>query len=690
MGKKKRRGGVHDAPPRGHDGRQPAGGLTFAATTGGNRLSRGVLTTELGAPGVVDAATGFTTDPYNPSLAGPAWFRTVDQMLKTSSEAAYIRHLWTLPIQAAQWSIEGQSEELNSLVDTALFQPDGMSTVWDDVLGNAVQCALFGTWAFETVYKEVDGALSLKRLSDRPPATITGYRFAPDRGLKSILNKGVPPGGDEEVEVELPIEKMILLPYRRQGHDYNGQSILRAAYRYWYAIDMLERIANSGIEHSMFGVPVGLAPQGAKDTDIAAFLSLLESIRRHEASGLALPFGWSMADGSKFGGTDAVGCQEWIRWLANRFLRACLAEVGALGDTSAGSFALSDTKVGLLMTCLHGLAGFIAAIFNRHLVSRLIALNAPTAKGDDIPTLIHSRVGHDLQLAALGEFLTALLSGQVIKPGEDDEDFFRNLLGLPEVDRDAVPPAPTPPSDSPSESTLSSPSAGVSKGLTTGPGGEVSPAGEGRNGSTPAGKSSRGFAATATGDQTFAMVTPGDRAAAVAAVRADMTEARDEWGQRGSGFALEMLGDLLDQAAAGAAGLAVSPRIVDAYGRWIADWLTRLYDVAAQQMESELGRTVDVAPPVDQLDRRRRSWPGTTPRASPSRSRRQCSTASRPTRSATASPRRCAGRWRRWPAPRAPPPPTGPTPPSTRRRSRGSRWRWSRQPGRSRSPVIYW
>ncbi len=352
--------------------------IALAARTFGEtvtRLSDAVLTKEIGIVGGT-IENGVTVPNYNAELAGRAWFEKVDEMLLASSQAAVIELCVTLPIISAEWSLTGGDASLRTQVETSLFGTQGMSTTWREVLYNACGSSLYGTSAFEIVWKETDEGLLVRRLADRDPSSIEQYLPSPDGGLEAVLQKGLDPDSGDEVEIEIPIEKMLLFPYRLRRRQYHGRSILRPAYRHYESIAMLCTFADIGLDHSMVGVPVGKAPQNAKPVDLEAFRSLLAMIRRHEASGLVMPYGWDLVDGVQLGGSDQIGFLPYIQWHEGCFLRSGLCSFMQLGSTATGTTELGGDLMDFGIMAWSALADMVAGVFNRHLIRRHCDYNA--------------------------------------------------------------------------------------------------------------------------------------------------------------------------------------------------------------------------------------------------------------------------------------------------------------------------
>jgi len=418
--------------------------IALAARTFGEtvtRLSDAVLTKEIGIVGGT-IENGVTVPNYNAELAGRAWFEKVDEMLLASSQAAVIELCVTLPIISAEWSLTGGDASLRTQVETSLFGTQGMSTTWREVLYNACGSSLYGTSAFEIVWKETDEGLLVRRLADRDPSSIEQYLPSPDGGLEAVLQKGLDPDSGDEVEIEIPIEKMLLFPYRLRRRQYHGRSILRPAYRHYESIAMLCTFADIGLDHSMVGVPVGKAPQNAKPVDLEAFRSLLAMIRRHEASGLVMPYGWDLVDGVQLGGSDQIGFLPYIQWHEGCFLRSGLCSFMQLGSTATGTTELGGDLMDFGIMAWSALADMVAGVFNRHLIRRHCDYNAGRELDEKAyPELefqpIRDVFGTSQNQQQAGKFIDAVASGKEQLPEDPEQRKQAMAEGLRLPDRDS-------------------------------------------------------------------------------------------------------------------------------------------------------------------------------------------------------------------------------------------------------------
>lgn len=546
-------------------------------------LPRPQLLKEQGISGDVIEDGGLVTDPYNANLDGKEWFDKVDEMRRASASVQAVEAAITLPIADCDWGVEALSDELKDFVTYAVME--SASTTWSDTVRRAALSSCYGTWAMETVYREdEDGRLVIRRYADRLPRSITGYLKAPDGGLKAVTQEGMTDDGDQ-VEVEIPVEKMLIFPYRMEGSNWNGMSTLRAAYGHYYMLRFLTQFSSIGAERGVSGVPYVGLPQNANNEDKAIAKALAKAARRHEAAGFVLPFGYTIDQLTSMSPADLL---ELMKYHRGEIPRSCLMDIIVLGSESEGSFALAKTKLQVAMMAWNFLAGGIADVFNRHLIPRLMAYNFPNIKAADMPQIVPSRVGLAMLLAEMSDFITTAINGKLIVPDSagGDENFWRAQLGLPER------------TDEELAASWAQTAGNGQSAIGNGKGGDKPP--PVRAGLVPAPDAKAQKFAAQERTMHFAAA---DVDRAVQRVAGDMAAAEDAWQRQGRVHLVGWLQSLLSQLDAlqgdvtRAGEVYVPLGLVDGYADWIGEWLTAAWEAAAQTMEESIGvATIATAP----------------------------------------------------------------------------------------------
>ena len=121
----------------------------------------------------------------------------------------------------------------------------------------------------------------LKKLAPRPASTIKEIIYDDNGGPEEIIQNAL--RKDKTVdEVPLPIDKIMVFTFNRQGGDLMGKSLLRTAYSHWYYMTHLYKIDAIQKERHGIGVPRGRLLPGYAPSDKAVMRNLLKNLRTNE------------------------------------------------------------------------------------------------------------------------------------------------------------------------------------------------------------------------------------------------------------------------------------------------------------------------------------------------------------------------------------------------------------------------
>ncbi|NOS67905.1 MAG: hypothetical protein HOO67_06130, partial [Candidatus Peribacteraceae bacterium] len=332
---------------------------------------------------------------------------------------------------------------------------DEMSITWSEFLKHALLMFPFGFSVSEKVYKYEAGYYFWKKLAPRLPKTVYKWYMDPSGGLQGIQQ--YVQIGKQFKYVDLPVESLLVFSHDREGSNYEGMSVLRPAYKHWYIKDKLYRIGAIGIERSAVGTLVGTMGEAGGPNERAALEELIKKLRVNEEAGVVLPAGWDLKDlAHDLKSRDIV---EFIQHHDTKIAQSVLAQFLQLGGESGGkgSWALSADQSDFFLMNLSCAANHVAEIINRHAAKQLLEYNFAGLKA--LPQLKVSKLG-SIDKQKMTEGINNLVSGKIVLPDDELEDFMRDLLGLPEAQRDdspeerqkrRQPPAPVPPGQNPQD-----------------------------------------------------------------------------------------------------------------------------------------------------------------------------------------------------------------------------------------------
>jgi hypothetical protein len=406
-------------------------------------LPAGVPTRELG---VADGADAFwwLSEP-TPELRWPLNIAVYDQMRRQDAQVISVLRAVTLPIRRTPWSVErgDASEEVARFVALNLGLPlagedkppaplrtrDRFS--WGDHVRHALLMLPFGHMFFEQVYRIDGGKAYLRKLAPRMPRTLSEINVAPDGGLVSIRQWA---SADPSKETRpIPVTQLVAYVNEREGGNWRGQSLLRAAYKNWLLKDRLLRVDTVSKDRNGMGVPIYEGSEAQEGADQAEGLSLATSIRSGESAGGYIPAGAKLSlKGVEGNLPDAL---ESVRYHDEQIAKSVLAHFMNLGQAQGtGSYALGESFIDFFVASLQATADEVAEVTTRHVIEDLVDINF----GETVPAprLVFQEIGSRSQVTA--QAIALLVNSGVLLREPALERYIRETYGIP--DKEAIPP----------------------------------------------------------------------------------------------------------------------------------------------------------------------------------------------------------------------------------------------------------
>ena len=401
---------------------------------------------ELGRMGTV-YFNGITADEYNSDLQGQRGIETYDKMRRSDAQVQAVLWVCELPIRSARWAVEpggddAKSIEIAEAVEANLLEE--MSITWDDFLRHALLMLPFGFMVFEKVWERRDGELRYRKLAPRMPASIDKWDMELDGGLKGVQQLVWANGTFERPYI--PIEKLLVFTNRKEGANWAGMSLLRAAYKHWYYKDNMYRVDAIAMERHGVGVPYVKMSAEAAVEDYEEAADILQSLHAHERSYVVGKHCWeefSMV-GIDRPTQSVVSLKDSIQHHDVMIARSILAQFINLGSTETGSYALSEDQSSFFLMALQAVANQITDVMNTYAIKPLVNVN--WGPQDKYPRLAYSKL-EQRDLFTYGDAIQKLISSGAIVVDEGLRDTIRDLYGLPEEPDtlEVVTPAPTAP-----------------------------------------------------------------------------------------------------------------------------------------------------------------------------------------------------------------------------------------------------
>lgn len=396
------------------------------------------MTTPVSVPtserGYVSSGAGFggwwggLQDEHVPELAWPLSVGVYDRMRKSDAQVISALLAVKLPIERTTWRLDPNgsrpevyaplAEDLGLAVVGAEPAPQRRARdrfSWTEHLRLALLKLDFGHSVFEQVYRiDERGLARIRKLAPRLPRTIAAFNVARDGGLESIEQF--------DTRQAIPVDRLVVYTHNREGAAWQGQSILRPAWKAWFLKDPTLKTWVQTIDRNGMGVPVYEA--GPDETDLTRGTELATGFRSGSNAGAALPNGAKLTLQGVTG--DLPDAEPAVRYFDEQIARAVLAHFLNLG-TQTGSWALGSTFADFFVQSLQAVAQQVADTATQHIVEDWVDINFGPA--EPAPRIVFDEIGSQKQATA--QALKLLVDAGILFPDRVLEEAVRQEHGLP-------------------------------------------------------------------------------------------------------------------------------------------------------------------------------------------------------------------------------------------------------------------
>jgi hypothetical protein len=386
----------------------------------------------------------------NFELRFPYGLRIFDRMYRTDPDVRRAVRMVVNLVAGGTWSVEpfgGEEAEENDVKAAEAFKWalfEFMSPDFGGHLAEALPVLVRSGFApFEGVWEatEFEGKplIAPRSLELRLPRTIQRFE-SDDMNQLQTLVQFLPTQG----YVDLPLEDLVYYRIGAEGDNWEGGSMLRAAYKPWFLKDKLERIDVIKNERLAMGIPIAYPPKDATVEQIDEVERILGGIRAAEQGFIIAPGphaqdlrktlegqGWRFEILGIGSGEATVDVRPSIEMQGDKISGAFIEDFMRLGQGQAasGARATADSQENPFLASAEALAGEVESPL-KPLAKRFAELNFD---GDRPPKVKMSTVD-STSLAELSEFVAKLVEKEVIHPDDELEDFLRQRGDLPPAD----------------------------------------------------------------------------------------------------------------------------------------------------------------------------------------------------------------------------------------------------------------
>ena len=393
------------------------------------RLDVNINTTRQSETGTIMYEGVIINDEYVPDLIGSQKYTVYERMERSSSTVSEVLRMTSLPLISAEWGLTPASQdkkdlEVQEMIEHLVFK--GMNIPWLAALEGAIECLQMGHFEYEKVYKyvmwngrEVVG-IDLYSIGQK---TIQAWRY--QVGEKWV--NGIHQLTETGHEAFIPEEDILRFTYRQRGDDYEGRSLLRAAYPHWYHVNQFYRISGAAYERTAMGIPVITTPAGLKKEDQEKAEQLAKNFRANENSFAVIPHNYNLEilDPKANNQMDPLPLVEHH---TTQIARAGLSSFMHLGQAQNGSRAASYDQSTIFEKSIESIGQMIAEVFQKGVIEPLVDYNFPDI--EEYPQIKVTGISRD-HIEAMSDALHKLAQVDLITPDEGLEAHIRKIMKLP-------------------------------------------------------------------------------------------------------------------------------------------------------------------------------------------------------------------------------------------------------------------
>lgn len=388
---------------------------------------------EFGATGTTNYGGILTDIDYNRDWAagyGSKKWDIIDEMRKSDGQVKKTLVYCKKPLVAANWTIEPASDdkadqEIAEFVEWNLFE--GTVKSWRYILSHFLLALDMGLMIFEKVweYDRETGRVYASKLAPRMPKTIFKWNEDDNGNLETIEQLVTSKKTDP-----IPRGKLIHFAIDQEFDNWEGESVLRSAYKHWKMKLAYEKISVMSYERFGMGVPVFGEPDGATEEDRKRADEIGGNLRAHESAHIRKPYGW---DFEIIFGTNWKSADAQIRYHNEMISAAMLQQFTDLGTMDRGSRAVGEVLQDPFYLSLEAIGEQICEALNKQFIPELVGYNWDGVK--KCPQLKCSNIRVE-DYSVISEALAKLGPAGFITPDFYIEKHLRQIMKLPELDEE--------------------------------------------------------------------------------------------------------------------------------------------------------------------------------------------------------------------------------------------------------------
>lgn len=366
--------------------------------------------------------------------------KVFDEMSSSDSAVDVSLRAAKMPVMGAMYFVEpfDESPEAMDIAEFVEFNLlTGTSAPFLLILEDILRMYEYGFSIIENVFELREWApkrsnanrrvyTMLKKLAPRPTPTIGEIMYDDNGGPLGVKQLAVKADG-KPVEVEIPIDKLMVFSFNKKGGNLEGKSLLRTSYKHWYYKENLYKIDGIQKERHGMGFPTLTLPVGYKDSDVVFGNELVQNIRTNERGGAVLPPGYLLSFLDLPG--QPVDVMRSIEHHNGMIMLNTMTQFLMLGlEGSGGGRATSGSHQDMFTKSNRYVANLICDTINLYCVPQLVRYNF---KSDKFPKLQVRNIGESKELQQWASGVANLTSQGLITPDIETEQWVRKIIDAP-------------------------------------------------------------------------------------------------------------------------------------------------------------------------------------------------------------------------------------------------------------------
>lgn len=385
--------------------------------------------------------SGFFYEDPNPQWRDDTRIDIIENMRRTDGTVKAALTVVKTPMVGTTWDVVTNSEdpkdiEIKDFVKKSIFDMKGRT--WKEFLREALTYLDFGYSVFEKVYCIRDGRITIGDLQPRIQRSI--YKWQMQNGEPGItqFTRADDVSFKTQGFIDVPMNKLVVFTNEKEGDDITGQSILRAAYKHFYAKDNLYRFGLIASERFGTGTLILTLPPDAGTEERDEAIRLGRAFKANEMAYVVKPSSeWdiNILRPESTGQNNIM--EDQIKHHDREILMSVLAAFLDLGSGNVGSFSLSQDQSEFFLKNVEDKLEYFSEKFTKEVVEDIVQQAYPEdferlKEEGNLPYLTYSPIGQK-DLLAVSNYLKNLIDAGIIVPDPKLRSWAHDLFQLPEL-----------------------------------------------------------------------------------------------------------------------------------------------------------------------------------------------------------------------------------------------------------------